>query len=240
MRKIVSALLAAAFIAISAVTVMAEEAKHTFEFDKDTCLEKWSMYEVNSDDKATGVTAELSSNEYIAGKAMVIKMDEASSVSGYIGYCMKASDFGLASFDGCVINFNVAFASEYTTDDNVSLFYDGGTWKETPIAKQASTWSQYNFEIPLNSSADVAGILLPVMSGYVGDVVYIDNVKINLPDGTAIENIGDSYEEVVIEKKDEAAQTTSKALFVIIVVIVAFALIGGTAYFFYNLMKKYR
>lgn len=240
MRKFVSALLAAAFVVISAVTVTAEEAKHTFEFDMDTCLDKWSMYEINSDDKAKGLTAELTSKEYITGKAMVLKMDEASSGSGYIGYCMKAADFDLPNFDGCVINFNVAFAPGYSTDKNVSLFYDGGTWKETSISKQASTWSQYNFDIPISSSSEVMGILIPVKTSYVGDVVYIDNVNINLPDGTAIANIGDSYEEIVIEKEDEASQTTSKALFVVIVIIVALALIGGTAYFFYNLMKKYR
>lgn len=198
MKKIISALLAAAVISVSGLipAMAADEAviqNATFCFDNDTSLSMWETY---GSVKETGFELSISGTaESGRGSLGIVESCKGNIADDnkFGGAYITAEALGLENFKGCTIQASVMFDSQVGQNaDSFTMFSDGIVWVSTQISSDtAGRWSKVSLTVPDNADNTKIGFTIPVYSAYEGNVAYIDNLVIYNSDGTIIANIGD-------------------------------------------------
>jgi hypothetical protein len=114
-----------------------------------------------------------------------------------IGIELQSSDFGLSCFDGCLISF----AYRLTQDDESALL-DKSVWVfpsnddyqglannptkltvDTAIDDNVSQYRKNVISVPTDVGATKLVFEIPTIGAISGDVLYLDNIQIEVPDG---------------------------------------------------------
>jgi hypothetical protein len=197
--------------------------------------------------------------------------DDTDNMS-IIGVELHAEDFGLTCFDGCFINFAYRLTEDdetaledssiwvYSADDNSAR--QGNATKLTVNTTLDDNVTQYrdNATVSVPVGSDTTGsstkiiFEIPVSGAVDGEVLYLDNIKIQLPGSEYIANVDgynanaakrETVDTLKITKKGntdgldgKVEKSSTKTSPVVVVVIVVAVLVVGAAIFF--IIKKFR
>jgi hypothetical protein len=197
--------------------------------------------------------------------------DDTDNMS-IIGVELHAEDFGLSCFDGCFINFAYRFAEDdetaladssiwvYAADDNSAR--QGNATKLTVNTTLDDNVTQYRdnatVSVPVGSDTTSSSTKIifeiPTSGAINGEVLYLDNIKIQLPDNTYVANVDDynpnaakreTVDTLKITKKGntegldgKVEKSSDKTSPLVVVIIVVAVLVVGVAVFF--VVKKLR
>lgn len=247
MKKLLS-LLAAALIGTAAfcTPVYAEEDpaetesesytvnKSTICFDNDGTFDKITLF---GSYEATGLSYKISPEKARNNNSLEVTQSFTGSLSSgseMSGFYYSADAFGLESFSGTTISL-YAYVPKSGADQ--VLFYTDGDIYMTAEAEQSDVpyWKEYTLSVPENVNNTMFGVLINASEGYDSVVCYIDDVNITDENGIKIDNIGD-YRQYSAKSSGGASSVITTIVFVILLV----AVVGGTAYFIFKSIHRYR
>lgn len=249
----------------------------TFEQDKDSAYQGVSL-KIKCDTK--GLDGYFCGSEYVTDKeGNYIYTDtpevEETDKFSYVGIELHCEDFGLSTFDGCLFNF----AYRMTAEDKGTLLGDtvwvyGADDDNIRRSDVLQLTANDTFDDNINqyrsnalaSIAENAGstkliIDMPAQSALKGDVLFIDNIFISLPDsadGAYIANL-DNYnpnakvseivdeikiskqknDTAIADKKIEKKEDTTKKRIVILVITIVSLTAAGGLFAFIKLKKRF-
>lgn len=240
LKKILMSLIAAAaIVSTTAATVSAVyDGEATYCFDNDSRLSDLETYGSVTE---TGFKITQTTNQAKNGNGCIVISenisDEVSDKSG--GVYVEAGSVGIDSFDGCTITMSVlACEGAEKICDSFSLFSDGMLWLNASASDLSTTeWKDITLVIPEGAKNDRVGFTIPTFSKYMGDLIYIDDFTITLPDGNVVANVGDYQPKTVTE-----AETVSKGVniaLIIVLVVLVLAIVGGIGFLISTAMKRF-
>ncbi len=247
MKKLLS-LLAAALVSTAAICtpVYAEEDpaetesesytvdKSTICFDNDGTFDKITLF---GSYEATGLSYKITSEKVRNNSSLEVSQNFSGSLpsgSEVSGFYYNADAFGLESFSGTTISL---YAYVPNSGADQVLFYTDGDIYMTAEAEQSDApyWKEYTLSVPDNINNTMFGVLIKASEGNDSVVCYIDDVNITDENGVKIDNIGD-FREYSAKKTGGASSVITTIVFVILLV----AVVGGTAYFIFKSIHRYR
>ena len=253
----------------------AEKGGISFEQDKDTSYQGVSL-KILADTK--GVSGYFNGSGFVKDENNNSLYPDAPDVEdvinlNFVGIELRSEDFGLSTFDGCLFNF----AYRLTAEDEGALLGDT-VWvysansdnvrKCNPLELTVNTVvddnvNQYNgnalVSVPEASNSTKLIFDIPVQKEFKGEVLYLDNITISLPDsaeGKYVANVDgynknakiservdeikiskDKNDTTIADKKIEKEKDhTKKRIVILVIVIVAAAAAGGVVAFI--MLKK--
>jgi hypothetical protein len=203
--------------------------KHFVNDNTDLAKKTGFKYTV-SDTKTYDGTGALAVSESFVGA-----IDEGQSGGAYI----TADKFGLKDFAGCTITAKLyPTAASNSVKPNIVFYTDGMLYLPTANTSwNIESWNDVVMVIPDNCENTRLGFLIPVKSTFSGDVFYLDEVVITLPDGTAVSNIGDY--EAPIEGLSGDIDDTLTLILTIILIVGAIAIVVLLIYIIARKAKRY-
>ncbi len=227
-RKIVSAVLASVIAAgmCAANAFAVEDGGATYCFDTADKISDFVSY---GSIEETGMklthTNELSNNG--SGCVVISENSKGDVESGYGGFYVEASRYGLENFDGCTVEMSVKLCPGATAYyDSFALYSDGSIWLSQPVVDLTSdTWATFKMVVATGSENTRVGFTIPTYKEYKGDIVYIDDFTITDADGNTIANRGD-YKTKTIVPEDAPSKGTNIGLTILLVLLI-FAIVGG-------------
>ena len=110
--------------------------------------------------------------------------------------------------------------------DNFSLYSDGMIWLQSiPQNLSSSTWTEVSLTLPEDAANTTVGFTIPTFQICTGDILYIDDFTITLPDGTSVENLGDYVPKKIVG--EDAVSTGANIALTIVLVVLILAIVGG-------------
>lgn len=240
-KKIISAIIASAVVAVVPVAAFAESdyANATFCFDNESGISMWETYGSVAE---TGLELKIDTAVRETGNAALciyedVKADIATE-NQHGGVFISADKLGLEDFSGCTIQASVYFEPDAVGKTNAfSLYSDGIIWLTSELSAENSGWNKVSLTVPGNSTNTTVGFTIPNYSVYTGNVCYIDNVIIYDATGTAIANIGD-YAEAA-DSIEVSVGTLGRILLVVLLVVIIVGVIAGIGFVVSMLLKKF-
>lgn len=249
----------------------------SFEQDKDTSYQGVSLKVKSETD---GIDGWFCGSEYVRDKEGNFLYHDTPEVEdvdsfSYVGIELHCEDFGLSTFDGCLFNFayRLTSADQGTLLGDTVWVYgaDDDNIRRSDVLQLTANdtfddnINQYRSNalasIAENAGASKLIIDMPAQKAINGEVLYIDNIYIALPDsagGGYIANVDDYnanakvseiVDEIKIEKQKndttiadkkikKQKDTTKKRITVFVISIVALAAAGGV-FAFIKLKKRF-
>lgn len=228
LKNIVSAVLAgvvAAGMCFSTAYAVGD-GEATYCFDNDTKISDLTSY---GSVKDTGMTLTLTKLETKNGNGALVVSEkvEAEIPNKFGGYYFTPEQFGLKDFQNCTIEMSVKLCENAENRyDNFSLFTDGMLWSNVPVTGLSTEeWTTVSMTVPDGATNTKLGFTIPTFKMHNGDILYIDDIVITKPDGTAVANVGD-YELKAITAED-AASPLENILLTVLLVVIILAIVGG-------------
>lgn len=241
LKKILTSLVAAAAVisTVSMTSLAVYDGEATYCFDNDSKLSEWQTYgstaKVNF--KMTHTTDQASN-----GNGCIViseSLKESLSDETFGGVYITADSLGIDSFGGCIISMSVlAQQGKENACENLSVFSDGMLWVNSYApALSSTTWTTVTLAVPEGADNYRAGFTIPTFNMFTGELVYIDDFTVTLPDGKIISNVGD-YQPKTINENNTVSTGTNIALIILLVVLVL-AIIGAIGFIISNALKRF-
>jgi hypothetical protein len=244
MKKALSAFLSVLlFVGVFSMSVFADETS-AFAFDNDSGLSYWQSdneelsaqtgfkYSI-SDDNAFSGAGSLAVYESFTG-------DIDPSLAG--GAYITSDRLGLANFAGCTISAKlyptsaaISRGAEYIMYTDGMLYLPSSQTTFTP-----DTWNDISLTVPTNCENTRFGFLVPVYSTFSGDAFYLDELKITLPDGVTVSNVGDFQVPVESEESGGGISDGLAGLLYALLIIGGIAVLTIVGFLIYRRTKRYR
>jgi hypothetical protein len=159
------------------------------------------------------------------------------------GAYITAESLGLENLSGCTVSFKIYPVDKaLAAGAQITLYTDGMLYLPSNVTDwTANTWQDVTLTVPENCGNTRIGLLAPVRSTYSGDVFYIDEMVITLPDGSTVANRGDySPPADVTEGGSEELSHTRAIWMMVLFVVSAVVAVAAVVFAFYKMSTRYR
>ena len=238
-RKILSAIIAAAVMTAVPLSANAAEGDATFCFDNNNAFSNWQTYGAI---EQTGFEYDISKSVKESGNgSMELSVNVKEAIpeeEKFGGMYISAESLGLESFKGCTMQASVYFnpdAADVT--DKFTMYSDGVIWLTSEVSDESTGWTMISLSIPDTAANMGMGFEIPVYSTYNGTVCYIDNVIVYDGLGNAIANMGDA--EVDSGNIEVSIGTAGRILLIILLAVLVIGIIAGIGFVVSKLLKKF-
>ena len=240
LKKFLAAVIAAAAsISTLALTSFAVgDGEAAYCFDNTNRLTDWQTYG-SAADVGLALTQKAGVSLNGDGCLMVSESSTGEVTNGFGGAYISSDTFSMENFGGCTFTMNVMLCEGMEGFvDNFSLYSDGMIWLQSvPASLNSQTWTEISLTLPEDAANTTVGFTIPTFQPCTGDILYIDDFTITLPDGTAVENLGD-YTAKTITGEDTVSTGTNVALTILLVVLIL-AIVGGIGLIVSAIIKKF-
>ncbi|MDR0986461.1 MAG: hypothetical protein LBL98_02035 [Ruminococcus sp.] len=229
-----------AVLALSLPIGAAEDS--TFAFDNEIGADLWKIDNEELAAKSSIAYRVTDKQVYDGAGALGVSESFTGDIDTALvgGAYIAASDVGLTDFAGCTITAQIYPTAEAIARGGQFIIYTDGMLY-LPVAQTsftANAWNEIALTVPENCQNTRLGFLTPVYSTFSGDAFFLDEIKITLPDGSTVPNVG-----------DYAAPATGVAAgiadWIAVIIYVALGILGVgiivfVIYLVINFKKRYR
>lgn len=240
LKRFFAAVIAAAAVsAFSSATAFAVgDGEAAYCFDNANKISDWQTYGSTAE---TGFAIAQKTGVSLNGDGcLVVSENSAGDVeNGFGGAYISSDTFSLENFGGCTFTMNVMLCEGMETfTDNFSLYSDGMIWLQSiPQGLNSQTWTEVSLTLPADAANTTVGFTIPTFQICTGDILYIDDFTITLPDGTSVENLGDYVPKKIVG--DDAVSTGANIALTIVLVVLILAIVGGIGLIVSAIIKKF-
>ena len=240
LKRFFAAVIAAAAVSAfgTATAFAVGDGEAAYCFDNANKISDWQTYGSTAE---TGFAIAQKTGVSLNGDGCLVVSENSSGdvENGFGGAYISSDTFSLENFGGCTFTMNVMLCEGMETfTDNFSLYSDGMIWLQSiPQNLSSSTWTEVSLTLPEDAANTTVGFTIPTFQICTGDILYIDDFTITLPDGTSVENLGDYVPKKIVG--EDAVSTGANIALTIVLVVLILAIVGGIGLIVSAIIKKF-